>query len=105
MNVTREQIDKAIARQAGFDIPAAVDAARGKVPGDLSTEKQRADRLDFIAAQDRPVGEAPIEVLERIIGGNEIQDVNYLARGARVAEAICRVTILDEVGRTLGRGT
>lgn len=105
MSVLQEQIAKAIAKQDGFDIPAAVDAARNKTPAALATDRQKSDRLDFIATHERPIGESPVEVLERIIGGNEIQDVNYLARGARVAQAICRITIVDEVGRNLGRGT
>jgi len=105
MSVLTDQINKARARQEGEDIASVADAARGKAPVDLATPKQKRDRLAFLETCELPSGDTPQEVFERIIAGNEIQDVNYLARGARVAQAICRVTIKDEVGRTLGLGT
>jgi endonuclease G, mitochondrial len=105
MSVLNDQINKARARQEGEDIASVVDAARGKAPVDLATPQQKRDRLAFLETCELPSGDTPQEVFERIIAGNEIQDVNYLARGARVAQAICRVTIKDEVGRTLGLGT
>jgi endonuclease G len=105
VSILTEQIAKAQARQGAVDIARAAEEARGKAPAELATEKQKAERLNFIEHQDLPAGDSAIAVFERIIAGNEIQDVNYLARGARVAQAIGRITIKDEVGRTKGWGT
>lgn len=104
MGILDEQIDKAQARAAGFDIRRVALDAEGKFPAELATDAQKADRLRFLT-ENLPTTESALDVLERILGGNEIQDVNYLARGARVAQAVARIAIRDEVGRDRGYGT
>lgn len=99
------QVAKAFARQGAVDIAQVVDDARGKAPDELASAQQKSERLQFIRQQELAPGDTPLRVYERIISGNEIQDVNYLARGARVAQAICRITIVDGVGRRSGWGT
>ncbi|MFN7570984.1 MAG: DNA/RNA non-specific endonuclease [Betaproteobacteria bacterium] len=43
--------------------------------------------------------------LERVLGGNDLVSINYLARGMNMARAICRVHLRSASGQTLGFGT
>ncbi|UXH79068.1 DNA/RNA non-specific endonuclease [Roseateles amylovorans] len=99
-----QEIDKAKARGAGTDLQALSDFSRGKAPNELSPPQQLADRKRFLdqSLQDE---ETSGRLFERIISGNELQDVNYLARGARAARAIARVVIRTPSGQLAGYGT
>lgn len=44
-------------------------------------------------------------LLERIIEGNDLLGVNYLAIGARRARSVCRIHLRNSAGRTIGFGT
>ena len=56
-----------------------------------------------------PSGAGPVRpavVFERILGAaNELQTVNFLARGARAARAVARISIVGGGGRLVGYGT
>ena len=104
VDVLLRQIDKARGRSAGLDLPRLVEYSRGKVPGELSTEDQIARRGAFLADSLGSQTESN-KFFERIISGNEIQDVNYLARGARAARPVARVDIRTPSGRLVGWGT
>lgn len=99
-----DQIAKARERARGLDINALAEYAKDRAPRDLSSPDQLADRLSFLR---RTVGdeESPTEVLERIIAGSELQDVNYLERGTIAARSVARIIVRDTSGRRVAFGT
>lgn len=42
---------------------------------------------------------------ERLIAGNELQPINYLAHGVAAARPVCRLTLNDPAGRLCGYAT
>jgi endonuclease G, mitochondrial len=99
-------IDRAIERAKGLNLAALVEAARFETPEDLSTAKEKEQRRAFIETQKEGELSKPEieEVFERIISGNELQDINYLEKGMLAARAVCRIWLKDESGRQ-GYGT
>lgn len=104
MQLWLEQIEKARERSEGIDLQSLADYARDKTPRDLGTPKQLEDRRNFLR-ESLGDDEKSAVAYERIIAGSEIQDVNYLARGARAAKAVSRIVIRDTAGRLVGYGT
>jgi len=102
MDIRYDQIDKARARGADLDLEGLVARTREMTPRQMTTPKELADRKNFL--RESLGSEAP-GVLERIIDGNEIQDVNYLARGARAAKAVARISVQAPSGQRLAWGT
>lgn len=49
--------------------------------------------------------QAAADALERIIAGNDLTGINYLAIGTRAASSVCRVSLRDSQGRVTGYGT
>jgi endonuclease G len=45
------------------------------------------------------------KLLERIIDGNDLVGVNYLAQGMQAARSVGRISLRDDAGRTVGYGT
>ncbi|MFC1765195.1 DNA/RNA non-specific endonuclease [Planctomycetota bacterium] len=43
--------------------------------------------------------------LERILGSNDLVDINYLVLGLNAAQSVCRVVLRDRFGRQIGYGT
>lgn len=87
-----ERIAKARARLAGLDIAGMAVAATDKVPLDLAPAHERVERREFLR---RALGD-PVEadrVFERIIQGNELQDIAYFEKGLIAARSVCRVVI------------
>lgn len=97
-------IRKAKQRLQGQDPRTWVRQAANKTPGELADDFDLAYREDFLR-RTMPSPAAASAALERIIAGNELQDVNYLARGARASTSIARVAIRDSSGRLTGWGT
>lgn len=104
MSILTEQIQKALERDAGVDVRKIASSSRDAPPDEIATARQKAERLRFLRDSLGDAGEAR-RVYERIIHGNEIQPVNYLAKGVRVAEAVARIAIRDGAGRLRGWGT
>lgn len=104
MQLWLSQIEKARTRGAGTNLQALADYARDKPPAQLSSPQQLADRKHFLDESLRDPKTSQ-EFFERIIAGNELQDVNYLARGARAARAVARIVIRSASGQLLGYGT
>ena len=104
MSILFDQIEKAKVRSSGLDLRELVEYARLKPPSALATPVEVAERREFVRESlgDTPESE---RLFERIIDGNELQDVNFLARGARAAKAVARVAIRDTAGRLRGWGT
>ena len=104
MGLWLKEIQKAKARGEGIDLRGLADYARDKTPRELSTPQQLNDRHKFLRDSLGDEEESSVS-FERIIAGSEIQDVNYLARGARAAKAVSRLVMRDSAGRILGYGT
>jgi endonuclease G len=104
MLIDPRQVEKAEQRAAGVDLRGLVEETRGKTPAELAPPEEQARRRQFLVDS---LGNAAMAqtFFERIINGNELQDVNYLARGARAARAVARVCIRQPSGRQVGYGT
>jgi len=101
-----EAANKAAARIAanGTDIAKLSRDIRMGSPGLIASEKQKQRRRRMLENLYSEEGEAQ-QVFERIIGGNELQDANYLPRGTLVARSVVRVIIKNKRGRRLGFGS
>src|SRR5262245_48361171 len=71
-------------------------------PQPRASEKEREDRRRFL---QETVGPQANQFLERILNGNELQSVNYLSRGARAAQAVARIQLVDPIENIRGWGT
>ena len=80
------------------------DRVRGAHPDTVASEDQKRARRRFLESLYDEEGEAQ-QAFERIIGGNELQDANFLPRGTLVARTVVRVVIRAGGGRVLGYGT
>lgn len=102
----REAVDKALGRAAalGEDLQGLRERVRDALPEALASERQKRDRRQFLELLYDEEREGR-DAFERIIGGNELQDANFLARGALVAKTIMRIVIRSGGGRILGYGT
>ncbi|MFM9977401.1 MAG: DNA/RNA non-specific endonuclease [Sphingomonadaceae bacterium] len=98
LGLIAEQIARAQERAVGFPLEASLAAARAELPpAEVASRKVLDDRRDFL----RETIPDPIDaeaLFERIISGNELQDVAYLERGYRVSRAVCRVQIRERAG-------
>ena len=99
-------IKKAVGRAEtlGLDLVQLRKDVRGARPDDVASAEQvqaRRRHLESLYDEERQAEQA----FERIIGGNELQDANYLARGAYVARTVMRIVIRNPAGRILGYGT
>jgi endonuclease G, mitochondrial len=104
MSVILDQIRKAEQRAEHLDIEGLVATNKDKTPEELATPKEKDERLQFL----RKTLESPKqanEFFERIIQGNDLQDVNYLARGEIAAHSIGRIAIRQPSGSRAGWGT
>jgi endonuclease G len=73
------------------DLTVLAHSIRDKVPGQIAPETLDERREFLRETLNRPV-EAE-DTFERIIGGDELQSVNYLERGAIAARAVCRIAL------------
>ncbi len=98
-------VERAVARahQVG-DLAALKDYVRGSSPDEINSEKEKNERRAFLESLYRNRTEAD-QTFERIINGNELQDANFLSRGALVARTVMRVVLRGPGGRTLGYGS
>lgn len=104
MSLLVDSVRKAIQRSAALDLGALREQSRNQQTGSLASEKAKEERRRFLlqTTESRTIADA---AFERIINGNELQDVNYLARGERAARAIGRISIRESNGRLSGYGT
>jgi endonuclease G len=87
-----------------LNLPALADGSRLRRPVDLANQVQLDRRQRFLEESLGDTTQARL-VYERIINGNELQDANYLERGARAARSVARIAIRDLEGRLIGWGT
>ena len=99
-----DEIRTARARLQGEDPRQWIAYAAGRTPAELSSQRDQQTRREFLYDSLEDPGRAE-RAFERILQGNELQDVNYLARGARAAQSVARIAIRDGSGRLRGWGT
>lgn len=97
-----EAIMKAQARAEGSGIAELARVGTEVSVKTLAPASAIAERRLFL---ERTEPEQARMLLERVLGGNEIQPVNYLERGMLAQRAVCRISIRDEGGRLEGYGT
>jgi endonuclease G, mitochondrial len=104
MGIIEEQIKRARERAIGFDVVELVSRVKDLPPTDIASEKQKRDRLAFLETtlQDTELARG---VFERIVEGNELQDINYLPRGEIVSRSICRIALKNTSGVRHGWAT
>jgi endonuclease G len=99
-----EQIEKAKDRLPGESARAMVARVEGKTPAELATAQDQVARWSFL--QDSLLDDERAQrVFERIIEGNELQDINYFSRGTRAARSVARIAVRDGSGRLRSWGT
>jgi endonuclease G len=86
-------------KQANFS-PVELDKKLGDGPLKLSVvEKQR--RYRQLLAQTRDAQSAQLG-LERIIGGNDLDSINYLLKGTLASHSVCRIQLKDAGSNLIG---
>ena len=103
-NNIAERVQKAIQRFGAEGMKFGVKREKFEAPVDLASDSELAARKRFLL-QTSENGEAARVAYERIIRGNDLQDVNYLARGSRASKSIGRVWIRQPSGSLYGFGT
>lgn len=101
VNRLKEEMVRARQR-IDFDLKGA--SALEAKPVDVATATEIDDRRRFLRES---AGQAPLanRLLERILEGNELQPINYLARGVQASKAVARIAMRDPVEGMEGWGT
>jgi endonuclease G len=89
-------------KRAKFE-PAKLTKTLGDGPLDLTAEEKR-HRYQQILDTVRDVERANV-LLERIIQGNDLISINYLAKGSAASKPVCRIQLRDAGGNVLGFGS
>lgn len=89
-------------KQAEFS-PDALNRRLGDGPIEMSVEKMRLRQRQLLA-ETGDVAKAEIG-LERIIQGNDLDSINYLAKGMAAARSVCRIQLRDLKSNLLGYGS
>ena len=96
-----EQSARDLAR-ANFQ-PARLERELGDGPLDLNADQKR-HRFQQVLQNVGTVERANIQ-LERIIQGNDLDGINYLAKGTLTSRSVCRIQLRDGGGNVLGFGS
>jgi len=104
MLITRSLITASEARLRKAKVqPARLDKQLGDGPLALTPERKK-ERLRTLLAQTGNPTIAEIG-LERIIEGNDLDSVNYLAKGTAASRAVCRIQLKDQSSNLVGYAT
>jgi endonuclease G len=98
-----EQIRKARERARGIDPAGLVATDPATPPSVMASPDALADRRRLLA-QTHGEDYSPL-AFERLIAGDELQPVNYLAHGVVAARPVCRLVLNDSGGRLCGYAT
>jgi endonuclease G, mitochondrial len=104
MSILFDQISKAKQRAAGLDLEAEAERTSRLSPEELNDAAALERRARFLRES---LGDSlsTKEFNERIIHGNDLQDVNFFARGVRAARAVGRIVIRQPSGTRAGFGS
>jgi len=89
-------------KQAEFS-PEALNQKLGDGPIEMTVEKMRVRQRQLLA-ETQDVEKAEIG-LERIIQGNDLDSINYLAKGTAASRSVCRIQLRDIKSNLLGYGS
>lgn len=89
-------------KQAEFS-PEALNKKLGDGPIEMTVDKKRL-RQRQLFAETGDVQKAEIG-LERIIQGNDLDSINYLAKGTAASRSVCRIQLRDLRSNLLGYGS
>ena len=81
-------------------IPAQLDRELGDAPLKLTVEQKQRRYLHVLATANDAEGART--AVERIIAGNDLDSVNYLAKGTAAARPVCRIQLKDASSRLVG---
>lgn len=93
----QDQIAKALQR-APENLASLVAAYSDTPPEDLASDKQLADRFTFLT-QSLGSRASAVDVMERLIRGDELQPIAYLERGLIISRSVGRIRY-EEGGQT-----
>lgn len=87
-------IEATVARARSMDMDALL-ASKNATPRQIAPDEVLEQRHNFLREQFRDeLSSSEIEqTFERIISGNELQDVNYLEKGTIASRAVCRLVL------------
>ena len=89
-------------KQANFS-PAELNRKLGDGPIKMSVEKKQLRQRQLLDQTDDP---ATVQRgLERIIQGNDLDSINYLAKGTQASRPICRIQLKDARANLVGYAT
>jgi endonuclease G, mitochondrial len=98
-------IARAMARAAAIgDLEALTKRIREHVPGELNSARELGQRKSLLDELYTDPAEARM-LFERIIQGNELQDISFLPRGELVSRAVLRIVLRRPGGAIAGYGT
>ncbi|MBR1271063.1 DNA/RNA non-specific endonuclease [Bradyrhizobium sp. AUGA SZCCT0222] len=89
-------------KQAGFS-PANLNKQLGDGPRPMSVEQKQLRRRQLLAETEDAL--AAQVGLERIIQGNDLDSINYLAKGMLASRAVCRIQLKDARSNLVGYAT
>src|SRR5215475_5698326 len=89
-------------RQAKLD-PDKLNKQLGDGPIRITVDQKRNRYRQLLADTGDP--QTAELALERIIQGNDLDNVNYLAKGTAAARPICRLQLKDSGGNLIGYAT
>lgn len=89
-------------KQAGFS-PANLNKKLGDGPRPLTVEQKQLRRRQLLAETEDAL--AAQVGLERIIQGNDLDSINYLAKGMLASRAVCRIQLKDARSNLVGYAT
>lgn len=80
--------------------PARLDKQLGDGPIDLTPQQKRQRYRELLSATHDPV--TATQALERIVGGNDLDSINYLAKGMAASRPVCRIQLKDASSNLIG---
>ncbi len=86
-------------KQAKFS-PAELDKKLGDGPMEMTVQQKQRRHRQLLAQTQDP--EAAQSGLERIINGNDLDNINYLAKGTLASHSICRIQLKDAGSNLVG---
>ena len=103
MRVSSELIESAARRARKSHIPTLAEK-HGSTESRSASPTMKQERFTTVLAQTRDPAQAD-RIMERIIAGNDLVDVNYLELGLLCSHSVCRIHLRDGSGSTIGYGT
>ncbi|MHC2334149.1 DNA/RNA non-specific endonuclease [Bradyrhizobium sp. USDA 4454] len=89
-------------KQADFS-PAELDRKLGDGPLKMTVERKQLRQRQLLEQTDDPT---MVQIgLERIIQGNDLDSINYLAKGTQASHPICRIQLKDVRANLVGYAT